>query len=297
MEEKYNFITGIACTVFWGTSFVFMKVLVQYLSPIEVAFYRYFITGLFFLGWMLISGKKPKIHKEDLGGIALMSILGISLYSYLFGYSIKWVSASEAGILNGTIPMITLLVEVFFLKKKIVLRQIFALLLSIYGIILISTADKENIGGSLFGYAIMLIALVLWVGYSYIAKSYFNKYTEVEINCYQSLIGSFVFIPFILYHISFEHIQTLINPSVIINLLLLSIGSTSFGYLFYLKGLKTLGISTMSFMMNLLPVVAIISGFFILNEAITLVKLTGLTFILISVYLVSIKQNKKVVTE
>lgn len=297
MEEKYNFITGIACTVFWGTSFVFMKVLVQYLSPIEIAFYRYLITGLFFLGWMLISGKKPKIHKEDLGGIALMSILGISLYSYLFGYSMKWVSASEAGILNGTIPMITLLVEVFFLKKKIVLRQIFALLLSIYGIILISTADKENIGGSLFGYAIMLIALVLWVGYSYIAKSYFNKYTEVEINCYQSLIGSFVFIPFILYNISFEHIQTLINPSVIINLLLLSIGSTSFGYLFYLKGLKTLGISTMSFMMNLLPVVAIISGFFILNEAITLVKLTGLTFILISVYLVSIKQNKKVVTE
>ena len=280
---------GILMAVTWGSNFLFLKNLLGVFSPLEVTVLRYSITGIFFL---LVSGRALKgvrLTWQDFMRLLFSAGIGISLYSVLAAVSMQWLTSSEAGMLNGTIPAITLLVERMIYKRSLIKRQVLAVAVSIFGVILISFGSFSG-GFNPLGIGLMLFALVLWVSYGYGIQPLFDRYNNEAINILQSLVGAGLLMPFML-ATSENVLVRLWDVKVLLSFLGLSVIASGLGYLYYLKGIRSMGIRKISFYVNLLPVVAVVEGRIFMGDLIRRSHLMGIILVLLSVWI--IQRNKE----
>lgn len=281
-----SYCIGILSALLWGASFVFTKHLLVYMTPYEVVFYRYLLSGLFLLVFIK-KGQKKKQHPWKY--LMFVSFLGIAFYPVLSCFALKYLSATMAGILNGTIPLLTVLGERFFRKKALTVHVIMALILSSVGILILT---KKGDGQSAFiGILLTIISLIAWVAFTFMNEPLLKTYKETELLCYESLIGAVMVMPFVLYSKDsfLKQIDLMTNPVVVKQMIILSILVSACGYLCYMYGLKKLGVAFMAFVMNLLPCFAVLIAFVMLQEKISSFQLVGLLMISVSVLII----NKK----
>ncbi len=261
------------------------------MAPAELGFYRYGISGLFFYIVIHIQGKKINIAKKDLLRMSWVSLIGISLYTWLALYALTYISASLCGVLNGMIPLLTIFGERFFRNKPLNGKVMIGLSLSLFGIVLMSQSGSNAGSSPLLGAFLVLLSLLMWVFFTFKNEVFFETYSEIEILCVQSIMGAFFMIP-VVFRTSPDIIRQFTyftNPDLVKYLMILSVLITGGGYLCYMYGVKHLGVRFMSFVMNLLPVVAMISAFFLLGETISLIDIVGVTLVIASVYIVKSK--------
>ncbi len=275
-----KYVIGLLSVVLWGLTFVFTKELLNYMTPFEIVFYRYLISGLFYLSIM----KRSKWTRDEITRMIVAAFLGIALYSVLANYSLKYLSAALAGVLNGAIPLLTILGERFFRKTKLTTKIYIAFGISFAGILMLTSQDG-NSESTVFGAVLMLIALIAWVIFTFMNERLFNNHSDVEILCYESLIGSMMVSPFVFNSKLAIERQVLLlgQPSVLIYLLILGVVISGVGYMCYMYGLRHLGVSFMSFVMNLLPGISVLCAFLILHESISLLDIGGLILVATSV--------------
>lgn len=291
-----SYIIGVLSAVLWGLTFVFTKNLLVFMNPYEIAFYRHGISGLFYVALLLSLKSKvnlKSINKSDLYKIIAAGFLGMALSPLLICSSMNYISASLAGILNGAIPLITIIGERVFKKTKITPRVSFAIVLSLVGIFLLSGKSDAS-ASPLMGILLVLTGLITWVAFTFINETLFTKYSELELLTYESLIGATMVLPFIVYSTKSinRQVELFQNPTVVINMLILAIGISGIAYLCYMYGLRHLGVAFMSFVMNLLPAFSVISAYIFLSEKLSYMDIVGLVLITISV-IVAKKKSKE----
>lgn len=283
-------LISILSVFLWGLSFIFSKDLVSIMSPIELSFYRYFLSGLLFL---VISKDQVRIDNTDIKQMVLASILGVSIYSVLYNLSLLYLSSSAAGMINGTIPLITIFCERLFKGRRLTSRTMMSLLLSLSGIALMSLG---NMGHSVtwIGILLMIVALFFWVLYTLINEKLLIKYSGTMLLSYQSIIGSLLLLPFILFKENSIEIQIgyFTNYSILFSIIFLAMIISGGGYLCYMYGLKHKGAKYMAFVMNLLPAVTLFYGVLIAKENLTIQQVMGM--ILVSGSIVFISERKPV---
>lgn len=286
MEVILGYFIGILSAVFWGVGPIFTKRLLTYFTPLEVAVYRYLIAGLFLLGLVVITNKSLKVERADLPKIIVSSILGYSLYSIVAGYALFFISASFCGILNGMIPIVTMLIERVFRKKPLGLKGILSLVLSVGGVVFLSFSGTGSNSNPLLGIGLVLIGILGWVAFTYMSENLNEKYGCIEMLTLQSLIGSVLIIPFS-YKSMLANRMQLINGGALLDLLILGIIVSGIGYICYMIGVEKTNLKFMSFVMNLLPVVALIAAALFLNESIRFFDLIGVSMIIGSLFYVA----------
>lgn len=275
----------------WGWAFISTKVLVNYFSPCMLGFVRYTIASLFLFFLLKLTEPKAKLKREDLFLIIITGILGISLTYYLAIIALQTITASTSGIINGTIPILTLIGEIIFLRKKISQKSIIAIILSALGVYLIVAEgfQFQMDDGFSRGYIYMLLSMVSWVAYTFITKPLFERYSSLATITYQTIFGVISFIPVVILEGSFPTEIGLIFSEVKIfgNLVFLGIFCSAIAYYAYNYGLAHLGISTTAIFMNFVPVMTMIGSYLILGEKITMVKFLGMIIVIVSVFVSS----------
>jgi drug/metabolite transporter (DMT)-like permease len=78
---------------------------------------------------------------------------------------------------------------------------------------------------------------------------------------------------------------------VLFHILFLGICCSALGYWLYAHSLETLGLSVSSVFINFIPVVTVISGFFILGERLTPLQWAGALLVVSGVYLTMSKRT------
>ncbi|MFM6962821.1 MAG: DMT family transporter, partial [Micrococcales bacterium] len=120
----------LAAGVVWGSSFLFIKVGLEALTPLGVAFFRSVIGGATMLAYALITRQKLPTRMRDIGHLAVMALLLNVIPGYLFALGETQVSSGTAGILNATTPLMTVLVmAVLFRAEKVTASQFVGLLI------------------------------------------------------------------------------------------------------------------------------------------------------------------------
>ena len=83
-----------------------------------------------------------------------------------------------------------------------------------------------------------------------------------------------------------------IDGSVLIHLLYLGVCCSALGYIFYVHAVKRLGATISSAFLNLIPVVTVVCGYFILGEKVSWPQLAGMSLIMISLYAIGASRPK-----
>ena len=299
MKERTSAIFAIiTCALFWGFSFISIKITVAVFPPMSLGFLRFAIALVFLFFIKLKFAQNEKLKAKDIPLLFFAGLSGVTLYFFFENNGVALVTASEASIAIGAIPVLTMTAD--WLSGKISKKrhgdyprpgalQWLGAFISISGVWLVAGVSL-NISGSILGYLFMAGAAVCWVLYSLLTRPLFSRCSLIYIIFWQTAAGLICFLPF-----SVIEISRWGNPdlSVILHLLFLGIFCSAVGYWLYARSLDTLGMSVTAVFINLIPLITVIFGFFIMKDRLTLLQWIGAALVIGGVYLsMMIKKNK-----
>ncbi len=291
--HKYiNLIFVLLPVVFWGLSFISTKVVLKEMPPISIAFFRQLIALFPLIGWGILTRSSFKVELKDLLLLSVSSFFGIVLYFIFENNGLMYTTASSASMIVAAVPVFTLIVEVLLYKLKPGLSVFLCILTSIFGVYLvISVNGRLDFSQASFkGNMLVLGATASWVAYTVLSRKLSNKYSSYMITLYQTFLSSFLFIPFLIPEMS--KWQPLGNTALL-NLIYLGVFCSAVSYFMFLYAIKKLGPTVSSAFLNLIPVISVVAGFFILDERLLPVQYLGMVIILASLFFLSRKSHQQ----
>jgi drug/metabolite transporter (DMT)-like permease len=277
---------------FFSLSFVWYKEVYKYFLPITTVFLRLLISSVL-LFVISKSFKKLEVPKgKDIYLFILAAIFEPFIYFLGEAFGMKWVSPSLAAIIISTIPLFSPLAAYFFLKEKISFMNFMGIVISIVGVALVIINKQAGAGSSVWGIALMFLAVLAAVGYSTVVKKISEKYNSYTIVTFQNSLGTLFFAPlFFFFDYPYFHLQGL-SIAAIMSILKLSIFSSTIAWIFYTTGIRNIGVTRATMFSNLIPVFTAIFAYFILNETLDTRKMIGIVIVIAGLYISQIKRDQ-----
>jgi drug/metabolite transporter (DMT)-like permease len=274
--------------IFWGGTFVAGRLVARNIGPYSIAFLRFTIASvlLLLLTWR-IEGKLPMLKGPQIIPVILLGMTGIFIYNVMFFKGLKIIEAGRASLIVATCPIFITICSVIFLKEKISLVKGLGIVVSVCGAIIV--ISKGNIGRVLegglgLGELYIFCCVLSWVAYSLIGKSVMNNLSPLASVSYSSAIGAAALsIPAF-----FEGLTQNITSQSAIDWLCISylgVFGTVIGFVWYYQGVELIGPTKAGLFINFVPISAILFGFVILREPITLSLAIGAVLVISGVYL------------
>ncbi len=198
--------------------------------------------------------------------------------------SVKYTSVSIAALLLYTAPVYVTLLSPFLLKEYINHRSIFALAISIIGVILVIRPDTlfQDVDHTyLIGLAAGLLSGLLYGGMIITSRYLKDDYTGTTQGTWALLITLILFTP---YSVAITA-EVLLDNLVV--LVLFGIISTALAIVLYLSGLMQVRAQNASIVALLEPASAVVFAYLILSEPITVSMLAGGALILLGAVIIT----------
>ena len=285
MQTKTPFIAFISlllAMLIWGSSFIALKAALIDTQPYTIIFLRMLTASILFL-FFLKRFFRYKLDKKDIQYLLLLSLFEPALYFILEVNALRFTSASQAGIVSSTMPLITAILAGLILKELITKKVVLGSLLSMVGVVILSLSaeSSQSATNPLLGNLLELGAMVCAAGYTIVAKHLSSKFSALFITASQAFLGSLFFLPFFLYEL---HIHSLdISTLSMFWILYLGIVVTLGGYGLYNFALTKIDASKAAVFINLIPIFAVVLGYLILNEKLTLLQIFAAFLIVVGV--------------
>jgi drug/metabolite transporter (DMT)-like permease len=242
---------------------------------------------------IFLSAKNPKLLKidfKDSFSFIGTGIFSIVFFNWCYFTAIEEVSLSIAVILLYTGPAFVVILSRIFFKEPLTSLKVMALILTITGCAFVTgsiPAGGQNI--SLYGLLVGLGSGFGYALYSIFGKHALKKYEPITIITYTFLFAAGVMLPLNAPTIDFSHLDSLRIWVIILGL---GFFPTALAYWLYTTGLSKIESSRASISATVEPLVAVLIGVVIFNEALTFYQLSGMLLILISVVLIQFKRNR-----
>ncbi len=280
---------GAAIAVLWGLSFISIKVAVEYLPPMTLGLVRFSAATLILLFLKRRLAPGDAVGRGSLPALAAAGLVGVTLYFFMENNGVKLSTASEASIVIGAIPVLSLIAERLFLGTRLSAAGYAGAALSTAGVWVFVSAGLSA-SGDARGYLFMSGAALSWVGYAFLTRRLFAKHERITVVFWQSLFGTAGFIPFALA----ESGSWRAAPwPVWAHVAYLAAFCSALGYWFYAYSMDALGVTASSVFINLIPIVAVLGGFLFLGERMSAVQWIGAAVVVSGVALATLPPRRR----
>ena len=284
MNDKNHFLELILATLLISTSGVLGRYIA--LDPPVIIWFRAFLALITLYFYCRFKNLNLKIlSKKDLPSLLLSGVFMAGHWVTYF-YSLK-LSNVALGVLSlYTFPVITALLEPFYIKSKLSYIQVVLTLMILVGVyILVPEFDLKN--DQFKGVLVGVFSALLYALRTLILKRHVKNYSGTVIMFHQMLIVSVLLIPF-LFYLDLSPISSQLPL-----LLLLAIVTTAIGHTLFVKSLMNFEVSTASIISSLQPIFGIILAFIFLSEIPSKNVYIGGAIILFSVVVESVRTKNK----
>lgn len=282
--------------ILWALTFVFYKIAFLSFNPITIIFIRFLISGSLLFLFTKLSAKLQKVRKEDWRYFIILAFFEPFLYFMGESFGLTYISATLGSVIISLIPLVVPIAAYFFFKEKLTLLNITGLIISFLGVVLIIMANGIEFETTLIGILLMFIAVIGASGYVITAKSLTHRYNAYTITCYQNVIGMFFFLPFFLiFDLRSFNLQFSMNS--LLAIIYLAIFGSSVAFIIFAWAIKILGPSKANIFTNLIPAFTAFFSFLVLNEQMSVLKITGIAIVVAGLVLsqlrsVNLKKQK-----
>jgi drug/metabolite transporter (DMT)-like permease len=268
----------------WGSTFVVTKGLIELWPPFTLALARVGIGTLVLMPLAIVRHQRGT--RLPWGTIWFMGLLGVTLYYLTFNLSMVYVSASQGALVQASIPAMTALVAVVWLRERANAMRWLGIALSISGVLIVFSGNGSAPGPSaLLGNSLMFASVVCWALYTALAKRAAN-YDPMVITACVTGTGTLLLLPFSAYEIVNAGLQPLpINGWL--GVLYLGGVASGLAYALYNASLRHLDASAVGVYTNLIPVVGVLTGIVFLGEPMSLRAIIGGAIVMLGVWITS----------
>lgn len=285
---------ALLAMLFFGMSFIWTKVLLNYYGPITIIFIRLFISVLL-LTIFIFSHRKIKIHKTDFKYFFILALFEPFLYFLGENYGVRHVSPTVASIIISTIPVITPIFSYFILKETLSKYNILGLFISFAGVITVLTAKNSTLVYNTTGIILLLLSVLAAIGYSIIAKNLTGRYSSVDIVYVQNAIGIFYFLPFFLSLEGSDLFQTTLNLEIINAFLQLSVFASTLAFILMTTSIRKLGVNKTNVFVNLIPVATALFSFIFFGKLLSMQEILGIIIVISGLFLAQKKRKEQII--
>ena len=292
-SKQKAYIALSATSLIWGTTWVAMKFGLKGLPPLELASIRQFIAGSIFIVFFLL--KKEAIPTlQQFKKLFFLAILTFVLANALSTWSLKYISSGLGALIGALYPLSVVIIEYFFFKNKSInVITIFGILLGIGGIVFVfyDNAFGVHPAGYIFGLVLAIIAMLSWSMSSILISRKYLQMNPYFGMGWQMLISSIIVGVFSYSTedlVSFQNISSTSWLSIIY----LIIAGSIIAIVAFIYSLKHLNPAIAVLYAYINPLIAMITGTFLLNEKLTFTILFGSLITLVGVYLVNYSMRK-----
>ncbi len=258
----------VVAMVLWGSSFIVMKVALQFYDPIVVMCGRMTVAALIFL---LFSKRFGKIEYRsgDWKLLAFMAFCEPCLYFCFETHALRWTSASEAAMITALLPLLTVVGARLFLSERITIRSALGLLAALLGALALTGLGRpsEHAPCSWLGNSLELGAMVFATGYTLTSRHLGARYSPFFLTAVQAFAGSVFFTAALLLPGTALPSGGGWQPAMAV--LYLGAAINVLAYFLYNFALGRIPASQVSPFVNLIPVFSLALGWLVLGEALT----------------------------
>lgn len=272
--------------IFWGSSFLFVEILLEYITPIVIVYLRVAIASIPLLIYVLIRNNNFQFSKGDLFNLFIMGLLNnVSPFS-LIAYGQQSTTGGLASILNANTSFITILLAALFLSnEKLNLHRTIGVLIGIFGVVL--AVDYQNIfqfDNDNFGKCLIVIATISYSFAGIWAKVKLQNLPPVVCAAGMLTMSTIFLSPYIL-SMHFEELSSLTFNTVKYALGLALI-CTVFAYFIYFKILKSTGAGNLLICTIIIPPSSIVLNSIFIGEVINTNEIIGLLVIIVGLLVI-----------
>lgn len=268
----------------WGAiGLITPGILAQGVSPMEIAFWRALLGGLFFVIHAVASGRMGLQRQGDAGRFLLFSLLGVSTFFASLVLAIDAGGTTLAFILLYSAPIWVLFGAWLLLGESLGRRKLGLALLAVLGIVLVSGAGGDGVNITPAAIAWGLLAGLSYSSYYIFGKAVLERYRPVTIYAWILPLGALPLLPLVTFAPK--------SATAWLLILLLAFMSTYLAYLLYYSGLAQVEASRAVLVATIEPVVAALLAAAFLGERLTAIGVLGAIQVLAASTLASVPRR------
>lgn len=286
MKSK-DLLAFIALSLAWGSSFFWIKIAVQDISPFMLVAWRVLFGILGLLVVLYFSRPIAALERKAWRTLLILGITNTAMPFVLISWAEQHIDSAVAAILNSSMPLFTMVIAHFALSDDKMTRQrVLGLLVGFMGVVVLTARD---LGGdlrlNLLAQGAMIAAVLFYAGSSVFARRN-TKGIPPVVQALVPLLSADAFIwAGLLATESPLNFPSL--PETWGGLLWLGLIGSCIAYLLYYYLLHSVGPTRLSMVTYLFPVVGIALGVLFLNERLDLSLILGAVLILGSLVIVN----------
>ena len=178
IKRYLNIGTLVLVNFLWAAQYPAYKIASEHMSPATLNFWTLLGSAMLLLPFLILSGRRaPALHARldarSVLDFVLLGILGILPPSLLLSWGISRSTASNAAIIQLTIPVLMVLLAMILLGERATLLRVVSLLIALAGTVITSRSDLR--GGAASG---SMLAGNIAVFLSGFGSAFYNTYSK-----------------------------------------------------------------------------------------------------------------------
>jgi len=260
----------------WGTTFVTSKMVLQEMAPLQLTFIRFLIGFLLLAPFAARQGFRLKQVFE--WKYMLFGLTGTTLYYALQNVGMTFTSVSSTSLILASVPALTTLLAVIFLKERLKRKQALGIALVTVGVALISLNDFLRPGSAAgsnprLGNLLIFCSALAWAVYT-IQGRRMNDVPAIVATTAGMGAGALLLVPFMGWEIATRGLTLELSLTAWLGLLYLSLAASGLTSFLWNYTLHYFSASQASAYINLVPIIAVTTGIFY-GERPPLVQILG----------------------
>ena len=295
MKKNYPILAAIAFSVIVGFSFLFVKVTLSYENQSLILAQRFLFAFLSIFIFYMIRPVNLRLNRKE-----RLTVLIISLFYPIMFFSTQILGLSrttvtEAGIIQATVPAVTVLLASIILKERVSKTQMGGILLSMIGVVFLQfMGSNGNYEFNLIGNLLIIASVFATAIWQILSKRTNKTISTIQIVMYVITIGFLFFNTF--YFVSGgtigEYISSLGTLKYLGSILFLGVLSTFGTALLSIFAISKLPVIQVTVFNNVATLITVLSGILILNEPFHYYHIIGAIIIISGVLIVNLKKEK-----
>lgn len=270
--------------VFWGFNVSFVKIIVEQVPPVTATSFRIFVAAITVLLILGITRRVRLPHKTEWGYIIGGSLMSIVAHHFFLAIGLTQTSATNAGLILGMGPLLTVLLSMLFFKKRPTLITALGFILGSAGVSMTVLFGSGKLQGINIGdFEVFLSIFIQAFGFILINKAS-KTMDSVLLTAYMLLLAS-IFLFAVSIKMEPTGLATFAEgfSSIWIPFFLSAVLSTALGQVIYNYAIGQVGAATASIFLNLNTLFSVIGAVVFLQEAIKPAHFMGFLFIVTGV--------------
>jgi len=280
---------GLVLTmVAWSLVPVFLKKLLAVLSPTELSFTRFLLTGLILLAWVLIYRRRQlaAMFRSDLKLVLLCTVFGPLTAMVCFNFAILHLTVGTAAVFASIEPVCTYLMAVAIGQEKWNPARMTSVFVALAGIMLVILSRSQ--WGVSYWVSLLLatVSPMVWAANNIITKSLVQRHPPVVMTSATFVLSSLFLIP----TLASTYAGRLMGMDTFRWLCLAyCVLSGIIGFTIWYWSLRFLPPTSVAVSMYIIPVLSVSAGMVLLDEPMTWMKASGIGVVLLGIYLVTFR--------